>query len=691
MSSLPTSGGNPFLKADVVPISVLNETPYQVGKSLKTVVEHMPMSQGFRKAAMEVHVGDNPYVTPAEYAAATGLWLTGVRQDGSPWNDGTIRATSAKHGKILDKFLVEVDGIYLRPTNTKQDEYVQLSNFDFRIVELLARHRRGGAVVKEVSYVVLGHEDEPQRITYSDYSAKLIDRIIGTFPDCCITHSNNGWAKNLLREYASACYGEALQRFKERELYGYHGWEEVGGKMVYLSAAREDCECDCFVPDTPQSQEAEIWRNGLSILDIGRQVIRKDGSLDAYQTYKVSLPFWLYLHMGYASRLFQDAGLNLQFILLIVGRSGSLKTSTCKAFAEPFHPGGMLRLESTPRALELYRESCIDQTMIADDIFAQKGAVMANFEDIIRCFGDEVGRARSCGANYSDIMRTQVRGACIVTAEEPLDSQQSSALRYITLRFETDSIDPNKLRYFQEDQRVSRRTGETSLVQAYFAGWIHFLERNYDKLVAFIETHQPPTLELRFKRHRQIYRAFSAIASMVLLWGKEVGAVEVEEEQLATLWLEIITSLMKQNEEMAIVAEPWQQFLLVLQNSIGTGRVFLANTKEEYEGNSGKFLGYKRLGKDGDCEYVFSPEETYAHVKAQLQSAEKKLIAKPLSIYHELCEHGIAKGYVEQANGRKTRSRYLKRIKLHGHQVEMLVISADAMEECITSIREGAK
>ena len=148
---------------------------------------------------------------------------------------------------------------------------------------------------------------------------------------------------------------------------------------------------------------------------------------------------------------------------------------------------------------------------------------------------------------------------------------------------------------------------------------------------------------------------------------------------------------MKLNEDMAITAEPWQQFLLALQAIIGTGAVFLAYTKDEYEGNSGRFLGFKRFGAGGECEYVLAPEDTYVRVKSHMHSAGKDLIEKPMSIYRDLCEHGIAKGYIGQTNGRNTRNRYLKRVKLHGHQVEMLVIDADSMERYIESIREESK
>ena len=89
--------------------------------------------------------------------------------------------------------------------------------------------------------------------------------------------------------------------------------------------------------------------------------------------------FGLYLHLGYACKLFLDAGLKVQFILLLVGKTGSLKTTLCETFAESFNEGTMLRFESTAVALENYREECIDMTMVVDDIFKKDSSSMKNW------------------------------------------------------------------------------------------------------------------------------------------------------------------------------------------------------------------------------------------------------------------------------------------------------------------------
>jgi len=246
--------------------------------------------------------------------------------------------------------------------------------------------------------------------------------------------------------------------------------------MCYLSDSRADCKCGVTIPKISPERMAIAWRNDLQILNIGKKFYNFDGTLDDIASLKVSLPFWLYLHLSFACKLFIDAGLKVQFLLLLIGKTGSLKTTICETFAEPFTEGSMLRFESTSRALEIYREECIDMTMVVDDIFKKKASNMSKFEDILRAFGEGIGRVKSAGKDFKEIIRTKVQGGCIVTAEHDLDSQQSSALRYVSVPIESESIDTDALGAFQADKTRARLEDRPTIVKEIFAGWIAYLE-----------------------------------------------------------------------------------------------------------------------------------------------------------------------------------------------------------------------
>lgn len=365
-----------------------------------------------------------------------------------------------------------------------------------------------------------------------------------------------------------------------------------------------------------------------------------------------------------------------------------MKTTICETFAEPFNEGSMLRFESTSRALEIYREECIDMTMVVDDIFKKKASNMSKFEDILRAFGEGIGRAKSASKDFKEIIRTKVQGGCIVTAEHDLDSQQSSALRYVSVPLESESINTDTLDAFQADKIRARLEDRLTTVQEIFASWISYLESNYEQIVNFLIEFQPPPLILKFKRHKQIYRVLCAIAALINEWGLQYRIITVQQyNENFILWHRVIVDLMLRNQSAAIVAEPWQQFLIILQQAIATSTILFAVSKDEFEQNGGRYAGFQRIDKD-DAEYVLAPDKVISTVRHLLTDSGRELVSDSTTIFKELMTHGISKGYENKDGNGGTRKRYLKRVKLNDHLVEMLVISKDAIERAIEKFLE---
>lgn len=324
------------------------------------------------------------------------------------------------------------------------------------------------------------------------------------------------------------------------EFFSYHGWELLGGKMVYLSDSRADCKCGVIIPKISSERMTVAWRNDLQILGIDKKVYNLNGTHDNIVSLKVSLPFWLYLHLIFTCKLFMNAGLKVQFLLLLIGKTGSLKTTICETFAEPFNEGSMLRFESTSHALELYREECIDQTMVVDDIFKKK--------------------------------------------------------------------------------------------------------------------------------------ASKALINEWVLQSRSINIQQYNENFI--LWHRIIVDLMLRNQTAATVAEPWQQFLIIMQQAIATSTILIAVSKEEFEQNGGRYTGFQKTDK------------VISTVRYLLTDSGRELDSDSTTIFKELLNHGVSKGYEKKDGNGGTRKRYLKRVKLNGHLVEMFVLSKDAMEKAIEKFLE---
>lgn len=167
------------------------------------------------------------------------------------------------------------------------------------------------------------------------------------------------------------------------------------------------------------------------------------------------------------------------------------------------------------------------------------------------------------------------------------------------------------------------------------------------------------------------------------------GALSVNDaDNLKNCWSSVIRQLMSENEEMVTTAEPWQLFILTLQRGIATGAILLANEKKEYETAGGKFIGYEHQDNDS-TEYVLDSTRVFSFVKHQLQELGKDFVTEPSNIFKDLFKNKISSGYSNKDGSGHIRQRYLKRVRLHGHQVEMLVISKEKMEKVIVELEEA--
>ena len=558
----------------------------------------------------------------------------------------------------------------------------RICNFHIQITEKMEVTDRDG---NKERYIVthVPNFDYDATTLESEFS-NIMQYYIDTYPALYVPSDFKSPPKQYFQEYAASIFP---QKQGYREIYLYHGWEQVDYKMVYLSTDPEfdstqkgkddKTKYKVHLPDLSSMNICDIWQIGQKILSIGG---------NGKNALRAILPIFLYLHLGFAAKLYEDAGQPIQFILMITGPSGSLKTAICKAIAEPFNPDGMLNFQSTDRAIELYRKQSIDMTMIVDDIFSiYDKATASKFNRILRAFGDGIGRAKAINTNsdgnFNGTERILVRGGCIVTGEHGLNAQQSTNLRTVQIEVERDTFDKSVLSEFQNNIKNAKRYDKESWVQLYFTGWIRYLENHYNEIVDIIENYQPEDMvHFQFKRHESNFNSFCTVISLIISWGIEAGALTEEQgKALSTEWKNVVLQMMKANEEYAKFSEPYEQFLKALEQGIGTGTIRIAANRQEYEVCNGHFVGYEDTGAR---HLILAPDPTIMAVRRWLESKGQVLVADNLSICRALYRNHITDGYSNQSDGKgHYRERYFKRIMLNGRSTEMLVINVSAMEK----------
>jgi hypothetical protein len=658
-----------------------NGSPYQKAKTLQNIVERVyPKARNIDVYASP-KTSIDPFVSVQTYQANTGIILVGK---GMMNHHFTENVRHKLIGKRVGSFSEEKNGLYVISEVNNSEVVNSLCNFHFKIMEIKeVRHRKGKPTR---SITVRVHQQKDQLEVPAEKYEYLVDIILQTYPEAHISSSFKAPYKIYFREYAAAVFAKAKEEIEEKIEFDFHGWTEIDGVLRYLSAGRAQCNSKCFIPQIASEDIPAIWQKGIQFLTVGKKVFDNAGNIDERMSLRAVLPFFLYCHAGFAARLFKDAGVDLQFLLVLVGQSGSLKTAICKSYAEPFNQQELLSFTSTDRAIELYRDLSLDMNLILDDIFSNRDkGIKQKFEKILRAFGDGIGRAKS-GPTFNEIEQVPVCGGCIVTAEHDLESQQSSALRCVSVHVNRESFDGEVLAEFQKNQKEASFQKKSSWNQLYFASWIQYLEVNYVEIVGRIRDFIVPEFTMKFKRQDTNYKIFCALADLVLEWGRKIGMISNDLQQnMFSLWCQVIQDVMLINEEQAKVSEPWQQCLQALQQGIGTGAVLLARDKSEYEQGAARYNGFIRKTQN-ELQYVLAPEKTIVFVRRWMEDLGRTLVSDQKTLFKKFYENNVSIGYVNKDGRGGIRTRYLKRIKLNGQLTEMLIINVLAMSEMLKKL-----
>ena len=515
-----------------------------------------------------------------------------------------------------------------------------LCYFTISIVARIEKHSRT-TVTNELEILVKSSQSERTIVIALTKYHALLTEIKTHHPQFRI-NASFGNVATFFSDYISLKYNLFLANEVVKPEYDYHGWAILHERHVFLNDRLPFCKSGCYVWAVEPENIASIFRNGMAFLAIGNGLEK-------------ILPIFLYAHIGFTARLFKDAGLAVQFLLLIVGRTNSFKTSLSREIFMPFSPIDMMNFQSTPRALELYREAVQDMVLLLDDIFASgDGNVMEKFENILRTLGDSVSRAKS-NKRSDGIERSDVCGGAVVTAEEGLNSQQSSSLRYLTIPVDASSFDGKKLRYFQNDSILAKQQGSASIMQYYFSAYIYFLETHYDEIVKEImdidSTLEP--LPVAFPRLNTIYKAMAILVRLVIRFGLVCNALtEAEATAIRQQWMPIIQKMILANQSESTILEPYLAFLVALSQGIACREISLASDKLSFFEAGSDYHGFR--DQENSRLYLRS-ERVFGYVQKYYAAVGEKFDSSAVEIGKALLANGISIADNEAGHKRTTK------------------------------------
>ncbi|HWR42269.1 hypothetical protein [Sporomusa sp.] len=645
--------------------SLLSENPFKPGQPVPDPYDYEPQAHSLPTTCLQLNTDEqyqNPFESSETYSKRTGAQLVAFVDPALKANTLPVLSAKTTDSRVLgDKFVESNSNLYV----LINDQKVFLANFVMRVTDRICRKTISSSTEHVTVNILNGTSEATLSLPLIKYKG-LLAEIKSKYPEFRLNANfSNSYA--FFSEYASLVYEESLGTLTYATTYEYAGWENVNGKMVYLSQRLPYCCSTRYVWEVSPCDILSIYRQGLNFLSVSKEP-------------KTILPLFLYAHVGYTAQLFETAGHEVQFILMVVGKTGSFKTSVCKELFQAFNTEKFLNFQSTARAIELQRNECRDMTLLLDDIFSSKDTdAIKKFADVLRVFGDNASKAKSNAAS-TKIERFDVRGAAVVTGENDLNTQQSSRLRYLTVPVDNTSFDAEKLRMFQNNTVAAKMQNQPSIIQHYFSAYIHYLEDNYNDIVYLItqtDNYIKP-LDIKFPRLNMIYRVMIATAHIVVRFGLTYGAIsEADAETMLSCWEDIIRTVILENQADSTTCEPHIAYLEALAQGFASGDIKLANDKENYFQNGRDYIGFidNQHGK-----MFLDYQKAFRFVEKYYSELRVPFASTATEVHKVLYEKGFSEGYQESSG----RPRYLKKVSYDNQKLQALCLKCVTFETLVS-------
>ena len=431
--------------------------------------------------------------------------------------------------------------------------YKRLANFEVVIKRRYALVSYYG-MVERLALVLRGRNVRELEISLSEISL-LMQRIEKIFPEYRL-YPDSRQQGVLFRQYVSEVYERTAVTLPVDLVYQESGWHLTPLNVPHYYSGNDTNNClsnFCLASQfnfTPQ----ELVEWAIGVLSIGPM--------------EVMLPLLIHAHLGYTLKLYEDAGYNEQYILTLIGASGSKKTSLARVLFCLFGEV-MVNFMSTDRAIELDLMKRQDSTLLLDDLSSGSDKFLAGkFEKILRQLGDSIGRKRSInGGMEQDVVRT--RCAVLLTAETDIDAlSKSSKLRTLAVNIGINTLDSAALYRYQQDEIMAHSAGQWSKLEQYMTLYVQFLEGNYSQIVQnlAIARSEPVPREFSFSRQATIFRMMSSQAKLMTdFWRIYFPVTDAEVSAMYSDFVSVLMYLIGQNELRGQKVEPYILFLQAIK------------------------------------------------------------------------------------------------------------------------------
>ena len=426
-------------------------------------------------------------------------------------------------------------------------------------------------------------------------------------------------------------------------VYAVTGWKKINGAWEFLMPGADDLTV--HLPGKMQGYRMEQEYDYLDVQVVSCLM------QDSFAPDEILLPLLAFTFLTPLNHFLKLAGCEPKFVLFLVGKTGSRKSTLAALFLSFFgrFTGTELPLSFRDTANSILHNAftlkdvltCIDDFHPAGRQEEQK--LTATAQSIMRAYGDRTGKGR-LRADSTPMDARPPQGNAIITAEFPPDIGESGTARYFALELKNGDIDLEDLTALQREAEKGtlrrcmyayiRWTKESLLfseeIQKYFLSMLKTIFENYRN-----DFH-----ESGIQCHGRVPEAVAHLQigmEMFLLFLKETGHITGDQmESMMKHFKNVVYDLARKQADSIVQDKPTHKFIRKLYALIESGQVSVLKRNHNFDFVPNNFIGY-----EDDVYLYLNKDITHRMVKKLCDEQGESFSISARALLSTLVDEGI--------------------------------------------------
>lgn len=373
------------------------------------------------------------------------------------------------------------------------------------------------------------------------------------------------------------------QEVEEERIYPNAGWRKIpriGWRYVYKNGIIGGTE---NVHTKGKNYDLDVRAKYVGTRAMFDKVICMK---DICKNGRTSLELLLFVHAGVLTTLFELAGHQLDFSLMVVAPTNSRKTSMVTAMGKIFDRTELKAdaefATATNAGIEKVLGTYKDAPVIIDDFkpganLAEQREMDRKFDEVLRFFGDRVSKKRMTDfVPNADKIYFPVGGNCIITGEYPPNAIESSLTRLFLTEITSEDVRNDVLAIYQKEKWI---------LPTHMYDFLTWVTERFDICVDIIQQvyiSSRSKYTFRVGRFAGMYSTMMCVAKILCLYAEQRAFWSGEEsqefcenvERAVTLELNIMEDRLKRRDKATKVLD-------IFKTEIETGQIVAVRLNEE--------------------------------------------------------------------------------------------------------------